>query len=256
LSPDNVPEVPGLNEWSNESLLKSIMNTLKTASILAASVLAIASSASDITGKVTLRGAPSPERVVNLSHHAAIATKHPNGLTTRHYRVSSDNGLQDVLVYIRGSIDDAAPKPASNPATALDHVDGLFEPYVLGIQVDQPLGLKCTDRTGCSFISFSKVNKDFSIGCGPTDVSGSRVFSQPEVPVRLKCDLHPWNFAYVGVFNHSYFAVSDKAGKFAIKGVPPGQYTLEFFHPKSGTISKPIVVADTALTFELEIPAK
>ncbi len=61
------------------------------------------------------------------------------------------------------------------------------------------------------------------------------MFTAPEVMVRFKCDVHPWMASWVGVVAHPFFAVSDNAGKFDIKGLPPGTYTLEAWHEKYDT---------------------
>ena len=53
--------------------------------------------------------------------------------------------------------------------------------------------------------------------------------------VPFKCDVHGWMNAYVGVLEHPYFAVTDKDGKFTLKGLPPGTYTIEAWHEKLGT---------------------
>ena len=53
--------------------------------------------------------------------------------------------------------------------------------------------------------------------------------------VPFKCDVHGWMNAYVGVVEHPYFAVTDKDGKFSLKGLPPGTYTIEAWHEKLGT---------------------
>ena len=58
------------------------------------------------------------------------------------------------------------------------------------------------------------------------------------------------------MFDHPYFAVSGKDGKFTIKNVPPGKYTLEAAHRKLGTQDADIEVkADGAsqnFTFEVK----
>src|SRR5262249_41210166 len=120
------------------------MNAFKTTLTLVVCFLALRSHASDITGRVTLKGAPPPERAVDLKSYAALAAKHPNGLTTRHYQTSRDGGLQYVLVYVRGSFEAVTFGPPRT-APVLDHVDGLFQPYVMGIRVGQQLQLKCSD---------------------------------------------------------------------------------------------------------------
>jgi hypothetical protein len=84
----------------------------------------------------------------------------------------------------------------------------------------------------------------------------SRTFTAPEVAVRFKCDLHPWNFAYVGVFTHPFFAVTGEDGRFTIPNVPPGRYTLEIFHPKTGKSAKEIVVSNGRTVTEFSVRAK
>jgi len=46
----------------------------------------------------------------------------------------------------------------------------------------------------------------------------------------LACDIHPWMSAYACVVNNPYYALTEKDGKFEIKGLPPGKYTLTIWH--------------------------
>ena len=55
--------------------------------------------------------------------------------------------------------------------------------------------------------------------------------------VPFKCDVHGWMNAYVGVSINPYFAVTDKDGKFDLKTLPPGTYTIEAWHEKLGTLT-------------------
>ena len=48
--------------------------------------------------------------------------------------------------------------------------------------------------------------------------------------IPIKCDVHGWMSCYAGVLNHPFFAVTGKDGKFEIKGVPPGEYTISVWH--------------------------
>jgi hypothetical protein len=49
--------------------------------------------------------------------------------------------------------------------------------------------------------------------------------------VRLQCDAgHTWMTAWIYVFDHPLFAVTDQEGHFAIPDAPPGEYTLEYWH--------------------------
>ena len=229
------------------------MNAIKIIPSLVVWSLAFGSHANEITGRVTLKGTPPLERTVDLKSDAAMAAKHPKGLTTRRYEVNSGGGLRHVLVYIRGDFTNTTFDPP-NSTPVLDHTNGLFQPYVMGIRVGQPLQLKCSDSTICSFIASPKANQAFSMA--PWRGTVPRSFTNPEVPVRFKCDLHPWNYAYLGVFAHPYFAVTDEQGRFTIRGVPAGRYSVEIFHPRSGTSAKPVIVTDQPATVDFEVIAR
>ena len=59
--------------------------------------------------------------------------------------------------------------------------------------------------------------------------------------VSFKCDAgHTWMSAYVYVFDHPYFAVTDGEGKFTIKDVPAGKYELEVWHEPIGEKLAPV----------------
>jgi hypothetical protein len=66
----------------------------------------------------------------------------------------------------------------------------------------------------------------------------------PEVLVPVKCDVHPWMHAFIGVVAHPYFAVTSNGGKFELRGVPPGTYTVEAIHEKLGSQTQSVTVGD------------
>lgn len=57
-----------------------------------------------------------------------------------------------------------------------------------------------------------------------------RTKANPWLPVSISCDIHRWMNAYVGVFNHPYFALTDAKGKFEIKNAPAGDWQLMMYH--------------------------
>jgi hypothetical protein len=67
-------------------------------------------------------------------------------------------------------------------------------------------------------------------------------FDQPEVMVRVMCNIHPWMRAYIGVLPHPFYAVTSSDGVFEIRNLPPGQYTLEAWHEKLGTQQQKVTV--------------
>ncbi|HSH95765.1 MAG TPA: carboxypeptidase-like regulatory domain-containing protein, partial [Roseimicrobium sp.] len=192
--------------------------------------------AGDINGRVLLVGTPPPETKINLDRHPELAEKYPGGLTTRRYQTGDGGGLQNVMVFLRGDfkgIQFDAPKADAT----ITHQDGLFSPYVMGVRAGHKMALQHPE--GSVISADAKVNVGFSkLGMSP------HIFQKPEVGIRMKCSCHLWSYAYVSVFDHPFFAVTDKDGKYRITGVPPGRFTVEAYHPKAGSFTNEVTVAE------------
>ena len=162
--------------------------------------------AGDITGKVSLKGTPKAEIPIDLG--PSCGPLNPNKVTTRHYVASKDGGLANVFVYLK----DAKAAPATGEGPLLDQVGCMYEPYVIGVVAGQKFKVKNSDPTLHNVHATPKINKEFNFGQPLKGQVNEKVFDQPEVLVRVKCDVHPWMFAYIGVAENPYFAVTDKDG--------------------------------------------
>lgn len=190
-------------------------------------------SAGDITGKVTLKGTPKPEADITAETlgPACGAMNQGKKLTTRHYVVGKDGGLGNVFVYLK----DAKAAPAAGDAPILDQAGCMYEPYVMGVVAGQKLKVRNSDATLHNVHNTPKVagNKEYNVGQAVKGQVNEFAFEKSEILMRFKCDVHPWMFAYVGVVDHPYFAVTDKDGNFKISGVPDGNYTVVAYHLKT-----------------------
>lgn len=223
-----------------------------TAAVLAASLQFVV--AGDITGKITLKGTPKPE--VDIPLTPSCGKINPNKVTTRHYVVGADGGLANVFVYLK----DAKAAPATGGSPTLDQAGCMYDPYVLGVVTGQKFKVKNSDSELHNVHATPKINKEFNFGQPLKDQISERSFDQAEVLVRIKCDVHPWMFAYMGVVDHPYFAVSDKEGNFKIAGVPDGKYTIVAYHLKThganaGVTQMIDVKGSAKQDFTVEIPA-
>jgi len=73
--------------------------------------------------------------------------------------------------------------------------------------------------------------------------------------MKVVCDTHAWMLAYVHVFDHAFFAVTDEDGAFSIPNVAAGTYILKAWHEDAGIRSQEIIVAeqgDLRVGFEFE----
>ena len=233
---------------------KLFMKTILTALTIAALAGTVAHAA-EISGKVKLTGTPPPEKTITPD--AMCGKLAPNGLTTRHYVTGADKGLGNVFVYVK---EGAKPTPATGPGMTLDQVGCQYEPYVMGVQAGQTFNVKNSDAVLHNVHILPKpggANKEKNIGQPVKGMTTPLNFPGAEVLVKFKCDVHPWMFAYVGVLDHPYFAVTDKDGSYKIAGLPAGDYTVEAFHMKAGsTTSKVTVGADDKKTSDFALEAK
>ena len=58
---------------------------------------------------------------------------------------------------------------------------------------------------------------------------------QPErTEIKITCNIHPWMWASVRVFDHPYFAVTNEKGEYEIKDAPVGKYRIFVWHSAGG----------------------
>jgi len=212
-------------------------------------------SAAEISGKVKLKGDPKPEVPIQLD--ATCGKFYSKPLTTRHYVVGQDHGLGNVFVYVKSG---AQKAPAAGEAPVLDQANCLYEPYVLGIATGQKLKIRNSDPFLHNVHGTPKPggNKEFNFAQPVKGQINEVSFDKPEILMRVKCDVHPWMFAYIGVTENPYFAVTDKDGNFKISNLPNGKYTIEAFHLKAGAKTQELQVAGDKkdVNFELQVPAQ
>jgi hypothetical protein len=219
--------------------------------------------AGDVTGKVTLKGTPPPEKTIAFDD--TCSKLHPTVTTTRHYVVGADNGLANVFVYISKGLEGKKFTP-STTAIELNQEGCNYHPYISGVMVGQPVAIKNSDPLMHNIHALPKVdgNTEFNFAQpSQGDVNDTKwvaSITKPEVLVKLKCDVHPWMFAYIGVNDSPYFAITDKDGNFKIADVPPGTYTLTAYHLKAHGANpgetQEITVAGSPVTanFTVEVP--
>jgi len=211
----------------------------------------------DITGKVILKGTPKPELTIDMASDAKCAALHTAPVTTRHYVADKDGGLANVIVYVKSGLSGGNfPAPTDTPL--LDQVKCEYVPYVMNVRVNQKLKIKNSDAFMHNVHATPKLNPEFNFAQPLKDQVNEKSFDKAEVPARFKCDVHPWMFAYVGVFEHPFHAVTGKDGSFKISGLPNGKYTIEAYHVKThganpGVTQEVTVDGDKKVDFTIEV---
>jgi hypothetical protein len=212
--------------------------------------------AADISGKITLKGAPPAE--IPIPFDPSCGKFHTTKVTTKFFLVSPDGGLGDVFVYIK---EGAKPTPPPAEPKILDQVGCEYTPYIFGIQTGQKLIIKNSDPGILHNVHVMPSADSGNKESNQAQLKGQelvKTFDHPEVFLHFKCDVHPWMHAYAGVLNHPYYAVSAQDGTYTITGVPPGKYVVEAYHRKAGRQTKEITIGDQKQTidFTFDAPAK
>jgi hypothetical protein len=156
-------------------------------------------------------------------------------------KASDGMRLGQVFVYLRDGLEGKRFAPPTEPMTIVQR-GCWFAPRILGIQVGQPFEVVNADPLTHNIHPLAQINRDWNQSQSPEDPPLKRRFSQPEVMIRVKCNIHPWMRAWVGVVPHPYFAVTDSEGMFDLTQVPPGTYLLEAWHEVLGRIEQEVTV--------------
>jgi len=130
----------------------------------------------------------------------------------------------------------------------MDQRDETFVPHVLAITVGTTVDFPNSDVTFHNVFSLSKTRR-FDLGRYPRGRSKSVRFDRAGV-VQVFCDIHSHMSAYILVFEHRYFAVTDSRGGYEIPGVPPGTYRLVAWHEGEVRATGRVVVPEAGGAIE------
>jgi hypothetical protein len=217
--------------------------------------------AGNIVGAITLKGTPPPEvEITQLKGDDNCGKLHATMPTTRHYIVGPNKELANVVVSLKGM--NGKSTGASAPPMILDQKGCEYVPSILAVQTGQKLLAKNSDPVMHNVHVNPTVAANNQPNNSPAQMQGAAdltiVFNQPENFLKFQCDVHPWMFAWVSVFDHPYFSVSGKDGTFKIANVPPGKYTIVAMHRKAAPagVEKEIEVKDGDVTVDFTLEVK
>jgi len=196
-------------------------------------------SAATITGVVNFTGTPPAGEPIDMSEEPTCAEKHAEA-PMKPVAVVTDGQLANVFVYVKNGLGDRK-FPTSQEGVTIDQNGCEYHPHILAIQTGQPLVIKNSDGILHNINTQPTVNQGFNVS-QPVAMETSKTFSSAEVMIPVKCDVHGWMEAYIGVQDHPYMAVSAEDGTFRLENLPPGTYTIEAWHEQYGTQTQTVTV--------------
>jgi len=202
-------------------------------------------SASSISGPVKFAGAlPSLAPIrVSKDHDYCGAT-----LSNESYLIGPKRGLKNVVVYIEGFADQPVP-PGEARTRVLANRSCLYSPRIIVMRWGDRLVLKNNDPKLHIIHAYAARRTVFNVALPfpGNSLETTRKIKGPGL-LEVNCDTHAWMRAYVHVFGHPFFALTDDRGFFSIGGVPAGRYALKAWHEKAGVQSVDVVAPEDGET--------
>jgi plastocyanin len=184
--------------------------------------------AATVTGVVKLDGEAPKAAKIDMSQDPAC-----KGTNTAENIVASGGHLANVFVYVKegfGNRTFEAPKDA----ITLDQSGCKYHPHVLGVMAGQTISIVNSDPTTHNIHPTPKDNREWNESQPPKAAPLEKSFAREEVMLPVKCNQHPWMRMFVNVTKSPFYAVTGPDGKYEIKGLPPGEYTIAFVQEKLG----------------------
>jgi len=198
--------------------------------------------AGSITGKVSFAGDKPVMKNLSMDATPACARAHTTPQKSQEVMVNENGTLKNVFVWVKAGLPDKQ-WPAPSGAVKLEQKGCMYEPHVFGVMTGQEIEIINDDPTNHNIHPLPKANQEWNESQPPKGDNKKKSFARQEVLIPVKCNVHPWMRAYIGVVAHPFFAVTGDDGSFTIKGLPPGTYTLEAIQEKFGNKEMQVTVA-------------
>ncbi len=196
-----------------------------------------------VKGKVKLNGAAPKRKPVDMGSDPACAGMHQEPLLTETTIVGDAGQIKNVFVWVKRGLEGWVFKAPAEPVV-LEQKGCQYVPRVSGVMVGQSFKIRNSDPLAHNVHGMPKLNSEFNIGQATQGGENVVTFTEPEVCMKVKCDIHGWMVTYVAVVPHPFFAITADDGTFALAGLPPGEYVIEAWHEKLGKSEQVVKVED------------
>ena len=210
--------------------------------------------AGTVTGAIRFTGKKPPAKKIDMDEDPKCASLHHGPVVDIAVETGADQRLAGVFVYVKTGLENKKFEPPTAPVT-IEQKGCRFGPRVVAIRAGQPLHVINSDPVTHNIHPRAKENREWNQSQEPGAPPLIRKFARTEVLIRVKCNVHSWMRAWIGVVEHPYYAVTDSSGAFALPNLPPGKYTIAAVHGELGVRERDVTIepsAKAALDFEFK----
>jgi len=228
------------------------MKGLRTAILLAALLCASGPGlCGAIKGKVVFTGPMPPPKKVDVTIDQYVCG---NAKDAEDLLLSPQKEIRNAVVWLENPPANAAV-PALPQKAEMDQAKCVFVPHIVLVAAGGTVDFLNSDRLLHNIHTTPKINPSIN-RTQPKDRTIPFTFEKPDI-VRINCDLHSWMQGWVVVAPHPYYAITGADGQFAFDNLPPGQYKLQVWHERLGTLPVSATVGDqqpARVTVEMKAP--
>jgi plastocyanin len=189
-----------------------------------------------VNGTVKFDGAAPKAAKIDMSQDPAC-----KGANEAENVVVEGGDVANVFVYVKDGLG-TRTFDVPKDAVILDQSGCKYHPHVLGVMTGQTVEIKNDDQTTHNIHPTPKDNREWNESQPPSSAPLEKSFAREEIMLPVKCNQHPWMKMYINVVKSPFYAVTDKSGKYEIKGLPPGTYTIAFVQEKLGEQDQTVTV--------------
>jgi plastocyanin len=199
------------------------------------------STAGILAGTIHFTGKRPARTPIKMSEDPACVAAHHGKPYDESLVINRNGTLANVFLYVKGGFEGKTFEIPVEPVT-IDQHGCWFVPRVMGIQVGQTLKVVNSDPVTHNIHPMAQINREWNHSQGAGDEPLARKFLKPEVMIRVKCNIHRWMHAFIGVVDNPYFAVSSADGSYEIRNLPPGDYVIGVWHETLGTQEQKVTI--------------
>jgi plastocyanin len=198
-------------------------------------------SGASVVGHVKFQGQLPQSAKLSMSADPSCAKLHTIPTVSQDFVTGNDNTLGNVVVFISDGLGNRTFDVPAEEVT-FEQKGCIYQPHVVALRANQKIRLVNSDNLTHNVHPIPANNREWN-KAEPAGSTTEESFAREEIAIPVKCNVHPWMKSYIAVFKHPYFAVTGKDGSFQLPNLPPGEYTVEAWHEKLGTMTQKITVA-------------